>query len=93
MQHAQDLIENKYGDDFYQILSDYMSTGYVYISPTIFALAKRDNDDELFVYLAIGGLDNLVNKIDFIPKTLTCYRRGMFKTFDYQRLLTKLPKH
>lgn len=89
LEHAIKLIES-YGDDFDTIIADYMQNGYVYVSNILFGLAKREGND-LFIYLIVGSIDDLVNKIDFIPENITCYRRGIFKTFNYKKLISKIP--
>lgn len=81
------MIES-YGDDFDTIMSYYMLNGYVWVSPDAFVLAKY-TDNDLFVYISIGELGELLSKIHFIPDTISFMRRGKMKKYDYRKFINK----
>jgi hypothetical protein len=82
------LIES-YGEDFDTIMAHYFHNGYVYSSKDLFALAKREEND-LFIYLIVGHINNLLPKIDFIPENIRCVRKGEYKIYDYKRIANKI---
>lgn len=81
--------------DFDSCVAEYMNDGYVYISNEIghecFVMAKLLENDELFVFFAIGEIKNLLEKIHFLPKTISFYRnnKGEKKIYDYQKFKNK----
>ena len=85
---AISLIES-YGDDFDQIIEYYMRNGYVYVSPECFILAEYKEND-LFVYLVIGKIKDLMDKIHFVPETISFVRKGKLKKYHYKSFLNKI---
>jgi hypothetical protein len=89
---AISLIES-YNNDFDEIIEYYMRNGYVYVSPECFILAEyNSNEKDLFVYLCIGEIKDLMNKIHFSPETISFTRKGKLKKYLYERFYNKVKK-
>lgn len=84
--------------DFDSVMAEYATTGYIYIcnekEDECFVLAKMLPDDELFVFYCFGKIKNLMNKIHFIPKTISFYRNnsGKKKIYPYKEFCDKVFK-
>lgn len=89
LKQAIDMIDAN-NDDFDDIMAEYMAEGYVIITKDYFVLAKFDEANrELFVYITIGRLDEVMKLIYVDPLTISFLRKGVYKSYNYQKFLKK----
>jgi len=79
-----------YGDDFDDIMAEYMINGIIYITPEDFVIARYSAEDQdFFVYYCRGSIKNLLKKIDFPIKTISFVREGWLRQYDYSKFHKK----